>query len=148
MAYEAAFEVAPKEQKGMASAFNLFLIGSVPGFIETALQNALTHWLPPCIANGKGFEAVNKCYGKSNMSDFFWVAAGIAAFGVLLNVLPPINRWVKHVHAKAVENNKRSAMEMELVTKGIVFEKDLDKITGDEDDLKGGGKDGNLGNGK
>ena len=29
MAYEAAFEVAPKEQKGMASAFNLFLVGSV-----------------------------------------------------------------------------------------------------------------------
>lgn len=111
MAYEAAFEVAPKEHKGLASAFNLFLIGSVPGFIETALQNALTDWLPTCQASGQGVDAVVACYGASNMSAFFWVAAGISGFGVLLTILPFVNQWVEGVHKKAVENNKRSAME-------------------------------------
>merc|ERR1712176_1705520 len=94
MAYEAAFEVAPKEHKGLASAFNLFLVGSVPGFIETAILDALTDWLPTCSAQGQGFEAINACFGGSNMSGFFWVAAGIAGLGVVLNLLPFVNNWV------------------------------------------------------
>jgi len=127
MAYEASFEVAPKEHKGMASAFNLFLVGSVPGFIESALLNALTKWLPVCAASGKGLDAVNECYGGSNMSDFFWVAAGIAGFGVLLNLIPPINRWVEHVHVNAVENNKKRAMESDSITTEMVLEKNISK---------------------
>merc|ERR1712176_781288 len=120
MAYEASFEIAPKEHKGMASAFNLFLVGSVPGFMESALLNVLTKWLPVCAASGKGFYAVNECYRNSNMSDFFWVAAGIAGFGVVLNLIPPINRWVEYVHVNAVENNKKRAMESESITKEMV----------------------------
>ncbi len=50
MAYEAAFEVAPKEQKGMASAFNLFLIGSVPGFFLIARNITPRKWDGHCTA--------------------------------------------------------------------------------------------------
>ena len=141
MAYEAAFEVAPKEQKGMASAFNLFLIGSVPGFIETVLQNALTDWLPPCQASGQGVEAVKQCYGGSNMSAFFWVAAGIAGIGVLLNVLPPINHWVERVQANAVENNKKSAIEAKPLVEGVVRERGLEKMYGGNGEYRMYGED-------
>ena len=62
---------------------------------------------------GEGYEAVNICYADSRMSDFFWVPAGISAFGILLNMVPQINRWVERVHAEAVVNNRKSAMEQE-----------------------------------
>ena len=65
---------------------------------------------------------MNACYASSNMSNFFWVPAGISAFGIVLNLLlPPINRWVENVHAEAVVNNRKSAMEQEANTMKMVL---------------------------
>merc|ERR1711916_76995 len=73
--YEAAFIIAPKEQKAFASAINLFFVGGVPNFISTALYNACEAWFADD-------------YSQTQMDKFFAVLLGIAAFGVLLNILP------------------------------------------------------------
>ena len=51
--YDAAFTIAPKEQKGLASTINLFFITELPNFISMALCNAYTFWF----ATATGVEA-------------------------------------------------------------------------------------------
>lgn len=108
-AYETAFVVAPKEQKGLASAINLFLIGGVPNYICISLYNACANWFP--------VDVDLATYQTSQVYDYLWVLVGISVFGVLLCVFPPIKNWVEGIHRQALELNavdqKESALSLD-----------------------------------
>jgi len=106
-AYDAAFTIAPKEQKGLASAINLFLIGAVPNFICIALYNACGEWFPQ--GNDATTEATMEAYKSSQLHNYLWVLVGISAFGIFINVLPPVKNWVEGIHRRAIENNLAGA---------------------------------------
>lgn len=95
--YEAAFIIAPKEQKAFASAINLFFVGGVPNFISTALYNACEAWFTTSTGQING----TNDYVQTQMTKFFAVLLGIAVFGVLLNLLPVVRKWVQKVEDKA-----------------------------------------------
>ncbi len=97
--YEAAFIIAPKEQKAFASAINLFLIGGVPQFISTALYHACAEWFQ----TSDGSERLDGTgdYVETQMDKFFVVLMGIALFGVIFNMLPFVRRWVQKIEDKS-----------------------------------------------
>lgn len=92
-AYEAAFNIAPKEQKAFASAINLFCIGGIPNFISSALYNACSDWF--LTSTGATHLAGTGDYVDTQYTKFFWLLFGIQVFGVLLNLIPPIKKWVQ-----------------------------------------------------
>jgi dipeptide/tripeptide permease len=98
-AYEAAFNIAPKEQKAFASAINLFCIGGIPNFISSALYNACADWFQTSTGNTKINQTSD--YVDTQINKFFWLLFGISAFGVVLNCLPPLMRWVARVEDHA-----------------------------------------------
>jgi dipeptide/tripeptide permease len=93
-AYEAAYVIAPKDQKGFSSALNLFLVGAVPNFISISLYNACSMWFP--------VDGSDAAYEQSRVYNYLWVLFGISVGGVLLNLFPPIKNWVEHVHDRAI----------------------------------------------
>lgn len=104
--YEVTFMVAPKEQKGFASAINLFFIGGLPSLICIGLYNACSPWFP------KGDDSSSlEAYSKSQLYNYLWVLFGICVFGIVFNLLPPVKNWVQRVHDRAFENNKKNSRE-------------------------------------
>lgn len=87
--YDAAFQVAPKEQKGLASAINLFFIGGVSNFICIGLYQGCAHWF----AEGAGVAA----YSESKVYNYLWVLIGISIFGIVINLLPPVKNYFEDV---------------------------------------------------
>jgi POT family proton-dependent oligopeptide transporter len=98
--YEAAFMVAPKEQKALASAIQLFISFGVSSFICDALFNAFAAWFP----QDSGESAVQE-YVDSELNKYMYVVCGISCFGVLLNVLPPVKDWVERTRQESIEAN-------------------------------------------
>ena len=43
------------------------------------------------------------------MYDYLWIQVGIAVFGVLINLTPPVKNWVHRVHFNALQNNLEDA---------------------------------------
>jgi dipeptide/tripeptide permease len=102
-AYEASFVIAPPEQKGFASAINLFFLGGVPNYISIALYNACSAWFP----KGNGAASTSSTYVDSKVYNYLWVLFGITMFGVLLNVYPPVKNWVESIHQKSCEQQQQ-----------------------------------------
>ncbi|CAB9530233.1 15 member 4 [Seminavis robusta] len=112
-AYEAAYKVAPKEQKALASAINLFFIGGIPNFICMALDEAVKPWFTD--ASGSGNIASLEAYASTNIINFWWLLIFIGLGGCLINVLPWTRNWVEGVEEMAQEN--LIAVESERRTK-------------------------------
>lgn len=113
-AYEAVFNIAPKEQKAFASAINLFLIGGVPNFISTGLFNACSSWFQDS-SGSDTFNTSNtteymKQYSETEIYNYFWVLWGICVFGIAINLLPPVKKWVERIEAIAKERNLHAQM--------------------------------------
>lgn len=89
-ALEATFVVGPKAQKGLAAATNIFMVLGVPGFIAMALDKVTAKWF----ADSSGGIAA---YVDSRVENIWYMAIGIAVFGIILNSLPPVCRWVNWV---------------------------------------------------
>lgn len=98
-AYEAAYVIAPQEQKGFASALNLFLVGAVPNFISISLYNACSSWFP--------VNNTDVAYSTSKVYNYLWVLFGLSVFGVLINLFSPVKNWVERVHDKAIALNAK-----------------------------------------
>ena len=96
---EAAFSIAPKEQKGLASAMNQFLSLGLASFICVAMNNACSSWFP----QESDAASRTEMYAESEMGKFLLVPFGITVFGVLVNVFPPIKNWAESLHQNAIE---------------------------------------------
>lgn len=96
-AYEATFAIAPKEQKGLASAINLFMMGSMSGFICNGIQAGASSWFPVYPHKATDLEKT-QAYVDSNVNSYYWILfAVVLIFGVGLNLLPPVKNWVERI---------------------------------------------------
>jgi len=131
-AYEVVFNVAPKEQKAFSSAINLFLIGGIPNFISTGLFNACSSWFQD--SSGSDTFSTNstaefmKEYSETKIYNYFWVLWGICLFGVILNLLPPVKRWVQRVEDNAKDRNLQSQLNNNVSESN-------DNVVADEEDI-------------
>ena len=98
-AYEAAFSASPPEKKVLASAINLFCIGSIPNVICIGLYNACEGWF----RNSRGTTQITHLhdYASANVDKYFLLLFGISLFGVFLNLLPSVRSFVEDIEDKA-----------------------------------------------
>lgn len=113
-AYEAAFLVAPKSQKALASAFNLFLVGGIPSFLSMGLDAATEAWFTDPSTGTSHITSLD-AYVRTELPNFWWLILSIAVLGILINLLPPVNNWVDQIEKTAQENIL--AMEQERSNK-------------------------------
>lgn len=90
-AYEATFTMAPKEQKGLASAVNIFMVGAFPNILCIFLYHGCSMWFPAVEEHSNLLEA----YAQSQVYHYLWVLLVLSAFGVWLNFLPSVQNWVE-----------------------------------------------------
>lgn len=98
-AYEIAFAIAPKQQKALSSALNLFFTGGVPNFICLGLYRACQRWF----INSRGDANINNIqdYTQARIVNYFWVLLFISLSGMVINLLPPVRDWVASVEEEA-----------------------------------------------
>jgi len=108
--YDAAFTIAPKEQKGLASAINLFFIGGLPNFICMGLYGACASWF----AEDSGVEA----YVNSKVYNYLWVLIGISIFGIFINMIPTVKNYFERLADKSKDS---TANESILLTKSSII---------------------------
>ncbi|KAL3916479.1 MAG: hypothetical protein SGILL_005157, partial [Bacillariaceae sp.] len=131
---EAAFSIAPKEQKGLASAMNQFLSLGLASFICVAMNNACASWFPQSSDGANRTEM----YAESEMGKFLWVPFGITVIGVLVNIFPPIKDWAESLHQEAIAaaaSVASSNLELEEKSEATKSEQaDLERESADEFD--------------
>jgi POT family proton-dependent oligopeptide transporter len=100
-AYEVAFQASLPEQKALASAVNLFCVGGLPNVFCIGLYHACKPWFQ----TSTGTASINhlKAYSEAHVWKYFFVLFLISLFGVFLNLLPPVRRFVENVEDAAVE---------------------------------------------
>ena len=101
-AYEAAFIIAPRNLKALASSTNLFLIGGLPKFISIALVAACSDFFTN--ADGNQDIMTLSSYATAHVWKYFLVLLGIALLGVLINALPVMRRFLKRTLDSAEED--------------------------------------------
>ena len=96
--------IAPKEQKGLASGINLFVLGAISNFICIGIYGACKDWFP---ANA----TVEEEYAASTVYNYLWALFGIAIFGILFNLLPPVTNWLERtIERSSMINAKEGTM--------------------------------------
>ena len=100
-AYEAAYKVAPKDQKALASAINLFFIGGIPNYICMGMFNAVEPWFTN--ASGNGYIDTLEDYTTAHVQNFWWLLIGIGLMGCLGNALPWTKNWVASIETIATD---------------------------------------------
>jgi len=104
-AYEVAFAIAPKEQKALSSAFNLFCIGAVPNFICIALFRMCKKWF----TNHQGDAVIETIedYTEAEVHKYFLLLLFMNLLGVAVNLIPSVRNWVSYVEEEAKTLNRR-----------------------------------------
>jgi len=100
-AYEVAFTAAPPSQKGLASAANLFFIGGLPNVVCIGLYHVCRHWFEN--NQGRAHISTLEDYSEAHVAKYFWLLFGIALFGVVINILPPVKNWLESVEEQAAD---------------------------------------------
>ena len=100
-AYELAFTVAPAEMKAVASAANLFMVGGLPNVVCLFMYNACGGWF----RNAKGDAKISRLedYADAKVVRYFWLLEAITLLGVVVNLLPPVRRWVEGIEETAAD---------------------------------------------
>ena len=110
--FEATFRIAPKEQKGLASAINLFMMSSLPGFINNGIVVAVRGWFPVTKNSNSPIENTG-LYVNSRVGDYFWILVTLVfIFGVGMNLLPPVKNFVERVVNNAIDATKIEFSQM------------------------------------
>jgi hypothetical protein len=99
--FETAYVIAPPEQKGLASSINLFFVGAVPNVLSILVYNACKDWFP--VGDAKTPGAVLQDYAESKLYNYFWLMTGLVFLAVIINVLPPVTRWVERLEQTALD---------------------------------------------
>jgi hypothetical protein len=95
--FEAVYVIAPRDQKGFASAINQFIMSGLPNFVSIGLYNALSFWLPSQQGNPAD------SYAESKVYNYLWILLAIMIIGVVLNLLPSVTTWVEHIYQEALD---------------------------------------------
>ena len=98
--------IAPKEQKGLASGINLFVLGAISNFICIGIFNACSGWFP---VNA----TVEEEYAASTVYNYLWVLIGVAIFGILFNALPPVTNWLERTIERSSKINSKERKSMD-----------------------------------
>jgi proton-dependent oligopeptide transporter, POT family len=93
--FEAAYVIAPKDQKGLASAITIFMQTGLPNFLSIGMSNALSFWFP----SGSPTDS----YGTSHVYKYLWVLFAVTVGGSVLVLLPPVRRWVDATYDEALQ---------------------------------------------
>lgn len=104
-AYEAAFTIAPKEQKCLASAIQLFMGNGLASYVQIGLNQGLGGWLP----KDKGVQN----YVDSEMYKYLWMLFGICIGGALLNLIPQVKNWVERIRNEGLDATAMGFTEQE-----------------------------------
>ena len=99
-AYEVAFTIARHNQKAFASATNLFFVGGLPNILCIFLYRTCSDWFHTS-NGGTSIQSISD-YADSQVYNYFFLLLVIALFGTLLNLMPPVKRWVA-----SIENARR-----------------------------------------
>lgn len=102
--YEAAFLIAPPDQKALASAFNCFCIGGLPSYISAALFTACEKW---AFTTPSGDTHLDKLpvYVEAHVSYYLWVLLGICIVGIIVNLLPPVRDYIENAVKESKERD-------------------------------------------
>uniref|UniRef100_A0A7S0GC59 Major facilitator superfamily (MFS) profile domain-containing protein n=1 Tax=Proboscia inermis TaxID=420281 RepID=A0A7S0GC59_9STRA len=94
-AFEIAFVIAPAKDKALASAASLFIQGGISNILCLGLYNICS----PFFYNDNGTADITDIdtYVTANLQNYFWLLFAIGIFGVVLNLLPPVSRWLKSI---------------------------------------------------
>lgn len=93
--YDVAFQIAPKEYKGLSSSLMILVSGACGNFISVGLYNAFADWFP----RGTTLED----YSSSQVHNYLWVIFSICGLSVIVNLLPPVRHWVSGVLHAAIQ---------------------------------------------
>ena len=96
--YEAAFTIAPKEQKAFASTIQLFVAGDLSNYICIGLQKVCASWFPD-----KDDKNTTEAWFASGMTKYFWVLFGIMIFGTILTLIPSVRNWLEFLREDVIE---------------------------------------------
>jgi dipeptide/tripeptide permease len=107
-AYEVAFSASPPEQKALASAVNLFCVGGLPNYVCIVLYRLCRRWFQ----NSSGIASISHLheYAEAHVWKYFLVLFLIALFGVVVNLLPSVRRYVESIEEVAAEMVKTPKM--------------------------------------
>jgi len=94
-AYEVAFTISRHDQKAFASATNLFFVGGLPNMLCIFLYRTCSDWFHTS-KGGTSIQSISD-YADSRVYLYFFLLFIIALFGTLLNLMPPIKRWVASI---------------------------------------------------
>jgi POT family proton-dependent oligopeptide transporter len=95
--FEATYVIAPVDQKGLATAINMFVTSALPSFLSIGLYHSFSFWFPS--QNG----LLADSYAESRVYNYLWVLLAIMASGVCLNALPSVARWVEHAYQDGLD---------------------------------------------
>lgn len=96
LSYDVAFKIAPKEQKGLASGINLFVMGCVSNLFCLGLQQSCASYFPDDASNRSD-------YMNSQLSNYLWILFAITVCGIVINLLPPVSNWLDQLTNGSVE---------------------------------------------
>jgi len=111
-AYEVAFTAAPPEQKVLASALNLFCVGGIPNLLCLVLYNLCSSWFIP--TTNKSSISKLEDYVSAEVYKYFLVLFGVALSGVIINLLPIVQNFVRSVEEAATESIKTPNLKTPL----------------------------------
>jgi POT family proton-dependent oligopeptide transporter len=111
-AYEVAFTAAPPEQKVLASALNLFCVGGIPNLLCLVLYNLCSSWFIP--TTNKSSISRLEDYVSAEVYKYFMVLLGVALLGVIINLLPVVQNFVRSVEEAATESIKTPNLKTPL----------------------------------
>lgn len=108
-AYEVAFTASPPEKKVLASALNLFCVGGIPNVFCIFLYNVCRGWFRNDVGTLKIHELED--YTSAHVYLYFLVLFGISVMGIIVNLLPPIKKYVGSIEEEAAEMVKTPLMK-------------------------------------
>ena len=108
-AYEVSFKASSPEKKALASAINIFSVGGIPNFICIFLYQACHGWF----RNSHGDTNLQHLedYATAHVAKYFWLLFGVLLFGIVLNLMPAVSRFVQRTEDKAADLLKTPVMK-------------------------------------
>jgi dipeptide/tripeptide permease len=101
-AYEAAFVASSPSTKALASAINIFCVGGLPNLFCIFLYKYCAHWFQNTRDGSTNLTHVSD-YGTAHIHNYFEVLVFILLIGIVLNVLPPIRKFVDNTEQRAID---------------------------------------------
>lgn len=98
-AYEATFLIAPKNLKALSSSVNIFFVGGLPQYLINASILATKSWFVS--SNGSDDLTTLDNYTTAGTIKYFGLMIGIGVFGILVNLIPAVDRFLVRTLALA-----------------------------------------------